>query len=824
MALDLILFLLQQLQNAVGVVVNGVSNIIDNKFPGIGAAIDDARNSIYQWLIDRRNDVVSALGNATLGIEGFVGSGLNNLGTLVRGIGSSIQTNLTNGLTTLGNLVGSNAASVIQNLQNAANQLNQVLSNTGSTILGNLQNGVNSLTGLLDQADKNLAGLIKTGVGDLSQTLATIETQIGGTFGGLLDPLTKIVDALTLIADPTRPVKAILDMIAEQTQTPRNETNDLFNKKLSVIIRASRGEYTSFEKLVDDLSDPAPIVGLLAGAVFILAIAPAVGSIVGAVVSVLAIPLQQQILSRTLPTALAPEFLAQALVQNQIADGEAISEAGLSGISPHRFDIMRNVAGEPIAVMQALDLWNRGLVDEAFVNQVIAESRLKNKYTDPIKKLRFQIPPLADLIRFSVRESFRDDIAAKFGYDAEYPRELEKWLSFLGVDPDWLKRYWRAHWELPPFAQVAEMLHRSPETGVTLDDVEALLRTADVPEFWRRKLIAIAYNVFTRVDIRRMFKTKVLDRDGVRRAYLDLGYDERRAEALTEFTVKLEDSTGELDPDALERKHYTQLVALFVEGKRGESDLRSAMQSFGWGETAIISELETAKLRRESREKIEKPASIGISLESLHREQVNELESMYARGQADLSQLESSMRRFGWTNEQVVAELEIANLKKLSHYKPSAFATVREASASVILDAMILHTLTESDALSKLQTMGYSETSAALLVTTEKYKAASSIRKQIVAALKDAFIRTEIDEATVTATLLRYRFSADEITSFVELWTIEQALRHRRFSEAQLNTFLRRGAITLEIYERELRRDGYDDEQITWWLKLRGAL
>jgi len=54
--------------------------------------------------------------------------------------------------------------------------------------------------------------------------------------------------------------------------------------------------------------------------------------------------------------------------------------------------------------------------------------------------------------------------------------------------------------------------------------------------FWRDKLIEMAYNPLTRVDVRRMHKLGILNRDQVYKAYLDIGYSPEKAEWLTQFT------------------------------------------------------------------------------------------------------------------------------------------------------------------------------------------------------------------------------------------------------------------------------------------------
>jgi hypothetical protein len=143
------------------------------------------------------------------------------------------------------------------------------------------------------------------------------------------------------------------------------------------------------------------------------------------------------------------------------------------------------------------------------------------------------IPGPTDLVRMAVREAFTDSIAAKYGYDADYPAAFPQNMALWGFSPEWAKYYWRAKWELPSPGMGYDMLHRGIIDTGTLDE---LLRVLDYPQYWREKLTRLSYNPLTRVNVRRMYKMGVLDRGVVKKTYQDLGYDAANAELLTRFT------------------------------------------------------------------------------------------------------------------------------------------------------------------------------------------------------------------------------------------------------------------------------------------------
>jgi len=156
-------------------------------------------------------------------------------------------------------------------------------------------------------------------------------------------------------------------------------------------------------------------------------------------------------------------------------------------------------------------------------------------YFDVYKTLAKPIPPVADIITMAVREAFTPAIAARFGQYEDFPKPFEEWVAKKGLSKEWAERYWAAHWSLPSASQGFEMLHRGV---IDRSDLDMLLRALDVMPFWREKLTGIAYRRLSRVDIRRMYGVGVLTEEEVYEAYLELGYNERDAKRMSDFTVK----------------------------------------------------------------------------------------------------------------------------------------------------------------------------------------------------------------------------------------------------------------------------------------------
>jgi len=178
-----------------------------------------------------------------------------------------------------------------------------------------------------------------------------------------------------------------------------------------------------------------------------------------------------------------------------------------------------------------------------------------------LKKVTEYFPNPNDLITFAVREVYTPEIVAKYGQMEDLPPKFLEEAKKAGLPEEQAKNYWAAHWILPGVGQGYEMLHRGV---ITEEELMTLMKTQDIMPYWRDKLMKISFNPLTRVDVRRMHKLGILDREGVKRAYLDTGYSEENAEKMTEFTVKYNEEPEEAEKTE-EDKRKEELKGLTKE-------------------------------------------------------------------------------------------------------------------------------------------------------------------------------------------------------------------------------------------------------------------
>jgi hypothetical protein len=208
-------------------------------------------------------------------------------------------------------------------------------------------------------------------------------------------------------------------------------------------------------------------------------------------------------------------------------------------------------------------------------------------------------PSADDLIRFGVREAFRSDIAAKYGYDEENPAEISPSKEFMipyllaqGFSPEVFKLFWRAHWVLPSPTQAFEMLQRlhpdqlkfktedlkklgltPEEVATTVDEVSDLLKIADIPIYWRKRFLPLVFTPITRVDIRRFEDLGLMSDEELEFRYREIGYSPEDAKKLVTFTK------------VLNRKD--EFRAALIDGSMTVEDLENELRKLGVPEEGI---------------------------------------------------------------------------------------------------------------------------------------------------------------------------------------------------------------------------------------------
>lgn len=349
----------------------------------------------------------------------------------------------------------------------------------------------------------------------------------------------------------------------------RPELVDWFSPLIDEIVQHPETPEWLRKMLKQIQEQPGEAMAWLAGSVG----STAVGSVMGNVLGVLLAPLSYALARAIRPTR--PTFREAWLMWKRGAIKKEQFEiwAEELGYQKDAIDGFQAILEQRLPEAQLIEwMFRTGKAWEEIREELIRRG-WNEKDVDRLGEIIAVLPPISDVIRFAVRDVYNEAVVRKYGYDEDLPEAFLREAAKRGLKEEDARAYWRAHWELPSVSQVFEMFHRlrpgrvPDDIVVDRDTMEEMLRIADIPAYWRRRLIAISYNPITRVDVRRMYRLGVIDRKEVEERYLDLGYAPEDAKALADFTVKYELTEGASLIDEVTDRTRRAIEGAYARGK-----------------------------------------------------------------------------------------------------------------------------------------------------------------------------------------------------------------------------------------------------------------
>jgi hypothetical protein len=261
------------------------------------------------------------------------------------------------------------------------------------------------------------------------------------------------------------------------------------------------------------------------------------------------------------------------------------------------------------------------------------------------------IPGVADLVRMMVRDAGDNTIAAKYetdtGFDDKFAKNIESWSEQQGVDPEIMKYYWRAHWEIPSNTQLFDMLHKLrpnrrvgavPANVVTTSaEVKQAIQVNDLTPFWVDRVMATSYSSLTRIDAQRSFLIEAINEDQLFDAYMDLGYDASNAQVLVNFTKELK------------RKRDSNLP-----GADKPSNIISQLKKYSISETNAYDRLIATGMKPE-KAKAAVANSVRDRKEEARARCLKEAQRRFFRAEYDLLKYKSVVMQLGIPQENIEA-------------------------------------------------------------------------------------------------------------------------------------------------------------------------
>jgi len=359
-----------------------------------------------------------------------------------------------------------------------------------------------------------------------------------------------------------------------------------------------------------------------------------------------------------------------------------------------------------------------------------------------IKPMYFQIPPITDIIRMMVREVFSPDIAQQFGLFEEYPEKATEFARDKGLNEEWMKNYWGAHWVLPSPQMAFEMLHRNV---ITDEELSNLLKAQDFMPFWRDKVKAISFSPFTRVDVRRMYKLGVLNEQQVLQAYKDIGYNQEKAQALLEFTkVYSPPEDGENTKD-LTRSQIEKAVKVgLLSRDEGLNDLIS--MGYSTRDANLMLDMSTVQTSISRNDKY---------LEASENRIISEVLDGFKLRLINRADAENYLSIYGLTDNVIFIMLELAEFEYQNELKKSLLKEARSG--------YINNTFSRVDFRNTLTSNGFSESEAETQIAELDVIKSVRVRPLSMTQYMNAFFTGLMDLETLVFKLQGLGYPDDNI-------------------------------------------------------------
>ena len=560
---------------------NALKPLFDGVVNSVSSVVNDIKTAVTNAVTPIVNGVTTAVSNVINGVTGGIAGALNDLSSWIKGVINSITSWVETAISNIRGAIDSIGSWIEQAISGLSNWVATGLHTVITSVAGWIAGAIDDIGAWIRQAYQDVKDWLATAINNVRDWIGRVQDEIarlirefGETISNLVQKAKETI--ITTLGDVLAWFNKLTEGFREWFWRTLGNIAGWINEKVlpyfanavegaQTLVKlgetiwgfVSKGDYTGAFNLLDSFAKeagiPAPISTLRS-------IVSAIGYF-WETVRLQFIPMEVAAQKRAI-IGLAMEPADMGSMAHGVFKGVASLEdfynnAALAGITKERAKVVFEATKGLPSPGQVQQAFLRGEINVTEHDKMLRAFGLDDNYIELIKSLYMIIPGPSDLIRMAVKEAFTPEIANKFGQYQDYPEAFTAWAAKIGLSKDWAERYWAAHWELPSVTMGFEMLHRDI---ISNEELTVLLRALDIMPYWRERLIQMSYNPLTRVDVRRMYQLGVIDESQVKRSYLDLGYDEQKADWLTEFTVRYytpEDQTQQDEYKSIARSTYS---------------------------------------------------------------------------------------------------------------------------------------------------------------------------------------------------------------------------------------------------------------------------
>ena len=367
---------------------------------------------------------------------------------------------------------------------------------------------------------------------------------------------------------------------------------------------------------------------------------------------------------------LSPADLADMVVRGIKSQDEAGRIAAEWGISADDFNALVLDTGEPLALMQLLEAYRRGFIDQGRLVRGIKQSRVRDEWVDVAEKLRFTPMSISDAVRAVVQNQMSESQAVAIAnQNGLEPGQVQ---ILIATEGNPLSR-----------TEVEELYNRGL---MTQGQVEQAIRESRV----KNKYVGAAFELHTKIltpfEIERALRYQAISTSEATRIVIENGYSAADAK------VVVGAGTGQRI-QTYRDKVVSAAETAYEENTIPRTEAESVISAMGFSAEESTFILDAAEFRRMSR-------VVTQAVSSLRgRFVARKISKNEAVGFLDALGIPAQQR------DQLVQEWSLMQA-----------ANVRTLTEAQIVKAVKLKLITAQDGQSRLVNMGYAAGDADLLI------------------------------------------------------------------------------------------------------------
>jgi hypothetical protein len=383
--------------------------------------------------------------------------------------------------------------------------------------------------------------------------------------------------------------------------------------------------------------------------------------------------LPDEVINNVLATAiqpLPPADAALAVLRGTLTHDEGSSIAQESGITPDTFNTLIDNTGEPLGLMQLLEAYRRGFIDQATLKRGILQSRVRDEWIDTAEKLRYSPMSVSDAVNAVVQNHMGED-AGKSIADQN------------GLEPGAFDMLYQTAGEPLSRTECEQLYNRGL---MTQTELEQALRESRL----KNKYVSQAFELHTKLLEPRVLSESVTagavtHGDAIKLA-MEAGYTEANATILV--------GMGSLNKLKTYRDRVVSAVETMYEDSAISQDQAvTVVKAMGYTDQEASFIFEAADLHRQSK-------VVGSAISVIRSKYLGRhITQSEASGSLDALGVPSAQRDY-----------------LLNAWSVEWSAETRQLTEAQIVKAVKLQLITADDGQTRLMNMGYNQTDADLLL------------------------------------------------------------------------------------------------------------